>query len=58
MENTAFYSKVMDALNKEIIRICSFTDHLDKNPLEKKGKIAEYKCAKYRYASAHFALGL
>jgi len=51
MENTAFYSKVMDALNKEIIRICSFTDHLDKNPLEKKEKIAEYKCAKYRYAS-------
>ena len=51
MENTLFYSKVADALNKENTRICNFTDYLDKNPLEKKEKIAEYKCAKYRYAS-------
>lgn len=51
MEDSVFYVSATAALNKEIKRLCDFTDSLDSNPADKKKKIAEYKCAKYRYAS-------
>ena len=51
MVNTKFYTIVDQALSHECARIENFTDALDKNPTEKKNRIAEYKCAKYRYAT-------
>ena len=51
MVNTKFYTIVDQALSHECARIEHFTDALDKNPTEKKNRIAEYKCAKYRYAT-------
>ena len=51
MTNTRFYKLADEALSHECARIESFTDALDKNPTEKKNRIAEYKCAKYRYAT-------
>ena len=51
MTNTKFYKLADEALSHECARIESFTDALDKNPTEKKNRIAEYKCAKYRYAT-------
>lgn len=50
--DSAFFLITNDLLGKECKRLCDFTDSLDKAPLQKKEKIAEYKCAKYRYASA------
>lgn len=49
--NNAFYTRAYEAMRDECRRICLFTDALDQNPAEKKQKIAEYKCAKYRYAA-------
>ncbi len=49
--DSVFFLIVNDLLGKECERLCNFTDHLDKVPLQKKGNIAEYKCAKYRYAA-------
>ena len=49
--DSAFFLIANDLLGKECKRLCDFTDFLDKAPLEKQEKIAEYKCAKYRYAS-------
>ncbi len=49
--DSAFFLIANDLLGKECKRLCDFTDTLDKTPLQKKEKIAEYKCAKYRYAS-------
>lgn len=49
--NHSFYTLAYEAMRDECRRICAFTDALDKNPIEKKQKIAEYKCAKYRYAA-------
>ncbi len=49
--DSAFFLIANDLLGKECKRLCDFTDFLDKTPLQKKEKIAEYKCAKYRYAS-------
>jgi hypothetical protein len=49
--NHSFYTLAYEAMRDECRRICAFTDALDKNPVEKKQKIAEYKCAKYRYAA-------
>ena len=40
-----------ELLGKECRRLCDFTDALDKEPEKKKDNIAEYKCAKYRYAA-------
>ena len=40
-----------ELLEKECQRLCDFTDQLDRNPAQKKECIAEYKCAKYRYAA-------
>ncbi len=51
MENTIFFTWVDNALSAECDRLCQYTDELDKTPSEKKKQIAEYKCAKYRYAS-------
>ena len=49
--DSAFFLTANDLLNKEIKRLCDFTDSLDKSPARKKESIAEYKCAKYRYAA-------
>jgi hypothetical protein len=49
--DSVFYVLANEALSKECKRLCDFTDALDKDPLQKKQKIAEYKCAKYRYAA-------
>ena len=49
--NNSFYTLAYEAMRDECRRICEFTDALDRNPSEKKQKIAEYKCAKYRYAA-------
>ena len=51
MTDTKFYRYADQALSHECTRIESFTKALDKNPAEKKAQIAEYKCAKYRYAT-------
>ena len=51
MVNTKFYTLADEALAAECARIEAFTAELDKNPTEKKAQIAEYKCAKYRYAT-------
>jgi hypothetical protein len=51
MVNTKFYKLADEALSRECARIESFTDALDKDPAAKKEQIAEYKCAKYRYAT-------
>lgn len=48
--DSVFFFVANDLLGKECKRLCDFTDSLDKEPL-KKEKIAEYKCAKYRYAA-------
>ena len=49
--DSVFFLVANDLLGKECKRLCDFTDALDKEPLQKKEKIAEYKCAKYRYAA-------
>ena len=49
--DSAFFLIANDLLGKESKRLCDFTDSLDKDPLQKKENIAEYQCAKYRYAS-------
>ena len=51
MTDTKFYKLADEALSNECNRICGFTDSLDKDPAAKKEQIAEYKCAKYRYAT-------
>ena len=49
--DSSFFLIANDLLDQESKRICNFTDSLDKSPLQKKENIAEYKCAKYRYAA-------
>ena len=49
--DSSFFLIANDLIGKECKRLCEFTDSLDKSPLLKKENIAEYKCAKYRYAS-------
>ena len=51
MVTTKFYKLANEALSHECARIESFTDALDKDSAAKKEQIAEYKCAKYRYAT-------
>ena len=46
-----FVSDSLKFLDDECKKICDITDALDNSPTEKKIKIAEYKCCKYRYAS-------
>jgi len=49
--DSTFFRISNDLLHKECKHLCDFTDALDKDPLQKKQKIAEYKCSKYRYAA-------
>ena len=49
--DSVFFIIVNDLLNRESKCLCEFTDFLGKSPLQKKENIAEYKCAKYRYAA-------
>ena len=49
--DSTFYILANDALSKECKRLCDFTDALDKERAQKKERIAEYKCAKCRYAT-------
>ena len=50
-EDSMFFTLSNDMLGKECKRLCDFTEALDNDPLKKTENIAEYKCAKYRYAS-------
>ena len=52
METSGFFQIALDLINTETKKLESFCDTLDKKPQEKKSRIAEYKCAKYRYAGA------
>ena len=49
--DSAFFLISTELLNKENKRLCDFTDSLDEDTIQKKERIVEYKCAKYRYAS-------
>jgi len=49
--DSTFFRIAKDLLHKECKRLCDFTDALDKDPRQKKQRIAEYKCAKYRFAN-------
>ena len=49
--DSAFFTLANDTLGKECKRLCGFTESLDKDPAKKKENVAEYKCAKYRYAA-------
>lgn len=50
-KDSIFYTLAHDAMNREIKRLEDFCENLDKTPELKKEQIAEYKCAKYRYAA-------
>ena len=49
--DSVFYLLATQALSQECKKLCDFTDTLDQATTQKKERIAEYKCAKYRYAS-------
>lgn len=51
MSNSIFYTHVYNSIKNEADRISEFTNSLDRDPTAKKERIAEYKCAKYRYAA-------
>lgn len=50
-EKYSFFREAFGMISEEIERLEAFTIQLDKIPNEKKERIAEYKCAKYRYAA-------
>ena len=52
--DSAFFLLANELLEQESQRLCSFTDALDKDPARKMESMAEYKCAKYRYAAVSF----
>lgn len=52
MENSTFYQVAVELIDAETKKLESFCNALDKDPVAKKNQIAEYKCAKYRYAGA------
>ena len=52
MGNSRFFEIALEMINTETKKLENFCDVLDKDPIAKKNKIAEYKCAKYRYAGA------
>ena len=52
MGNTRFFEIALEMINTETKRLENFCNVLDKDPIAKKNKISEYKCAKYRYAGA------
>ena len=49
--NSSFYEIVSRALSRESKHLLAYTDALDADPQAKQAQIAEYKCAKYRYAA-------
>ncbi|MBO5939329.1 MAG: hypothetical protein J6Q82_07550 [Clostridia bacterium] len=51
MKESLFYKIASTALFQEENRLDSFCKTLDQSPEEKKAKIAEYKCAKFRHAT-------
>ena len=51
MKESLFYKNASTALFQEKNRLDFFCKTLDQAPKEKKAKIAEYKCAKFRYAT-------
>ena len=52
METSTFFQDAVKLINEETKKLESFCNELDKDPIAKKNNIAEYKCAKYRYAGA------
>ncbi|MBQ9747084.1 MAG: hypothetical protein IJW21_09730 [Clostridia bacterium] len=50
INDSKFYTLAYNSIKKESERLEAFCENLDKNPELKKEQIAEYKCAKYRYA--------
>ena len=52
MEASTFFQNAVKLINEETKKLESFCNELDKDPIAKKNNIAEYKCAKYRYAGA------
>ena len=57
MGNTRFFEIALEMINTETKKLENFCNVLDKDPIAKKNKIAEYKCAKYRYAGATNEIG-
>lgn len=51
MTDSVFFTRAHRDLSAEYIRLEDFCAELDADPTAKKERIAEYKCAKYRYAS-------
>lgn len=49
-KDSVFYTLAYNATKKEVDRLEAFCESLDKNTVLKKEQMAEYKCAKYRYA--------
>ncbi|MBQ9120740.1 MAG: hypothetical protein IJY12_00045 [Clostridia bacterium] len=49
--SSAFFETANRAMHEENQRLLAYTDALDKDPAARKAQIAEYKCAKYRYAA-------
>lgn len=49
--DSVFFLLANDLLSKESNRLCELTDALDKDPERKKERMAEYTCAKCRYAA-------
>ena len=56
--SSVFFLIAHDSLGKECQRLEDFTITLDREPAKKRKCIAEYKCAKYRYASVSHAHNL
>ncbi len=52
METSTFFQDAVKLINEETKKLESFCNELDKDSIAKKNNIAEYKCAKYRYAGA------
>ncbi len=50
MDNSRFFQLVRELIHTEIEKLDNFCAALDKDPIAKKSRIAEYKCTKYRYA--------
>ena len=51
MMGSVFFETAARAMREENRRLLAYTDALDQDPAAKRGQIAEYKCAKYRYAA-------
>lgn len=49
--NYIFYETTYNLLNSEILRFEELCSELDRDPGEKRNRMAEYKCAKYRLSA-------